>query len=626
MPFNPPATRFFLAPFLKRCIDREPIVALSCMLAGFGFVFPLVTIPLRDEAGFVRRVNEYEFVKELGRGVGGDVLLCRRVGGGGDGELVVIKAFDKSLLRRQSREEAFRSQRRLVRAGAPRRGLPVRAHTATSARMEAVRREVAILKKVCHPHITRLLDVIDDPSLDTIFVAMEYVGGSTVMVWDADHQMYRSPVTGGPLTSVMAARFTSDLLSGLAYLHLQRVVHRDLKPENILVSSQGRVKIADFGLGHFMGEAAVVAATAVLRHLFLGTTAAAATVKQHHLSVEELRGVWGQEGDVWAVGVCLWCFLYGTLPFYHKDPAKLFEEIRHAPFRYPKEPEEIAGTADPGLLRRFLEALLDRSPETRATAQQAHASPWLAELAPPSPGDAGLSLCPLEVSSADVADAIVRVNHLVMISLVRQRLLAKLQLARAALRERGLYTSPPPSDGAPPLAPKGSRSEPPMPKSPISTASTRSQVTATETPDGSRHVQDIAFVAGGGGKAAASRPQLLLPPVGGAACVRAGSDGDKDRLRVSMAPVPLLKRGTSAYSVAPPLSADLVKNTASIESNGTACTRGMSLSPTYQRREEGPARGRASSGFFAAKSMLLRGQRRGHQRARQRSPDACTIT
>lgn len=39
-----------------------------------------------------------------------------------------------------------------------------------------------------------------------------------------------------------------QLLCGLAFLHSNRVMHRDLKPENILVTSQGQVKLADFGL------------------------------------------------------------------------------------------------------------------------------------------------------------------------------------------------------------------------------------------------------------------------------------------------------------------------------------------------------------------------------------------
>lgn len=39
-----------------------------------------------------------------------------------------------------------------------------------------------------------------------------------------------------------------QLMCGLAFLHSNRVMHRDLKPENILVTSQGQVKLADFGL------------------------------------------------------------------------------------------------------------------------------------------------------------------------------------------------------------------------------------------------------------------------------------------------------------------------------------------------------------------------------------------
>ena len=47
MPYNPPATRFYLVPLLKRCADKEPIVAFACILGAIGIAVPLVAIPIR---------------------------------------------------------------------------------------------------------------------------------------------------------------------------------------------------------------------------------------------------------------------------------------------------------------------------------------------------------------------------------------------------------------------------------------------------------------------------------------------------------------------------------------------------------------------------------------------------
>ena len=200
-----------------------------------------------DEAGFLKRVNEYEYLHELGQGTKGVVSLCRQKDENGVEELVAIKSFEKSRLKQRNKENLFRKGRR----GMLQR---ISQFHSLESQLEGVRKEIAIMKKVSHRHIVRLLDVIDDPSHDTIFVVMEYVGASTVMVWDPKNEIYYSPVTGGCLPSKVAARYTSDIISGISYLHFNRIVHRDLKPENILVNSRGQIKIADFGLGHYFGE------------------------------------------------------------------------------------------------------------------------------------------------------------------------------------------------------------------------------------------------------------------------------------------------------------------------------------------------------------------------------------
>lgn len=56
----------------------------------------------------------------------------------------------------------------------------------------------------------------------------------------------RLPASGMPPRTIL--RLSSELLTGVDFLHSHRIIHRDLKPQNLLVSASGHLKIADFGL------------------------------------------------------------------------------------------------------------------------------------------------------------------------------------------------------------------------------------------------------------------------------------------------------------------------------------------------------------------------------------------
>ena len=197
--------------------------------------------------------DQYVFVKDLGAGSVGEVFLCQYKRADGSSELVAVKAYDRALLKQQhrqqmfsSRRQSFGSDRSLMRGRMPKH---VGGTAADSDGLDALRQEVAILKRARHPHITALKSCILDPSNDVLFLVMEFVAGSTVMSWNAAEERYCSPRSGGVFKPETAARYISDTLDGLAYLHRHQIVHRDLKPDNLLLSEDGRVKIADFGLG-----------------------------------------------------------------------------------------------------------------------------------------------------------------------------------------------------------------------------------------------------------------------------------------------------------------------------------------------------------------------------------------
>jgi hypothetical protein len=103
------------------------------------------------------------------------------------------------------------------------------------------------------------------------------------------------------------------------------------------------------------------------------------------------------------------------------------------------DPATLSHTADGSLLQSFIAALLDRDATRRITSKGAKAHTWLTILAPPLPGDEQLEQThQVQVSELDVQSAITKVNHLVMISFIRHRLLQRLKAAREVIAQREL--------------------------------------------------------------------------------------------------------------------------------------------------------------------------------------------
>lgn len=103
-----------------------------------------------------------------------------------------------------------------------------------------VNREVQILKRIRHPHIIQLLDLIETE--DFIYLIMEYAQNGELFEYIVQNQRLNEHET---------SQFLQQLLSGVEYLHkFHGVVHRDLKPENLLLDYNNNIKIADFGLSN----------------------------------------------------------------------------------------------------------------------------------------------------------------------------------------------------------------------------------------------------------------------------------------------------------------------------------------------------------------------------------------
>ncbi|KAF8268470.1 kinase-like domain-containing protein [Lactarius quietus] len=106
-----------------------------------------------------------------------------------------------------------------------------------------IKKEIAIMKLCRHPHIVRLLEVIDDKLYQKVYMVMEFLGGGEIKWRDANN----NPV----LRVDQSRRICRDVILGLEYLHFQGIIHRDIKPANLMWTSDRRtVKITDFGVAH----------------------------------------------------------------------------------------------------------------------------------------------------------------------------------------------------------------------------------------------------------------------------------------------------------------------------------------------------------------------------------------
>jgi eukaryotic-like serine/threonine-protein kinase len=148
-----------------------------------------------------------------------------------------------------------------------------------SARFEQEARAIAALN---HPHICQIHDIGPD------YLVLEYIEGQSLK---------------GPQTVEEAVRLASQIAEALDAAHRKGVVHRDLKPANIMVTSEGSVKLLDFGLAKQVSDAEATQTMAVM-----GTPA--------YMAPEQAEGKPAdQRSDIFSFGAVLYEVLTGRRPF-----------------------------------------------------------------------------------------------------------------------------------------------------------------------------------------------------------------------------------------------------------------------------------------------------------------------
>jgi len=205
--------------------------------------------------------------------------LDRRLGTGGFGSVFLAQCLDHE------------------REGAPppQVALKILAGDAEARALSSLKRELAALRAVDHPHIPRLYDWQVDG--DVLFVALEYFpGGSLADVLDA----------GRRLDEEQTWRLITDLLSALRAAHGGSILHLDVKPSNVLIGSDGGYVLTDFGVSQasrmskglmHQGQIPIALGT----HGYRAPEQASATVQSFDLRT-----------DLWGVGATAWAMVTGV--------------------------------------------------------------------------------------------------------------------------------------------------------------------------------------------------------------------------------------------------------------------------------------------------------------------------
>lgn len=212
-------------------------------------------------------------------------------------------------------------------------------------------REAEAYRKMNHPNVVRYISSgIQD---GTYFIVVEYVKGKSL-----EGILQK---VGGPLGIRRSCLVALDILAALEHAHSRRLIHRDIKPKNIMISSQGEVKLLDFG---------VAAADDQLVQTRIGSILGSF----RYAAPEQNQGQEADErSDLYSLGLVFWEMLTGTQALHGETLLQVTtEQVTtgvQAPSRVnPEIPREIDVLCE-GLLHRDRHERIPDATEARETLE-----------------------------------------------------------------------------------------------------------------------------------------------------------------------------------------------------------------------------------------------------------------
>lgn len=234
-----------------------------------------------------------------------------------------------------------------------------------------LKRELEIMYGLRHDGVAQLIALYE--SNDELYLVLEL----------CRQELFEFIDRNGPLAEATARKLVKRLVATVAYLHDQCIVHRDIKPENILIHGDdvSDIKLSDFGIARKLDgtvtltphESLTDVAAALNDSGGVRNRLARAHTKcgtRDYVAPEVMSGKgYGTEADLWSVGVVTFVLVSGCAPVFlptADGTRKVF---------FPED-DGVWSSVSPEL-KSFIESLLVRNPEERATAAEALDHAWL---------------------------------------------------------------------------------------------------------------------------------------------------------------------------------------------------------------------------------------------------------
>ncbi|KAL0249030.1 hypothetical protein GEMRC1_004264 [Eukaryota sp. GEM-RC1] len=308
--------------FFSCCKPKSPDGQAS-QCQHFSFSFEQSPVRMSSPSSMIdpstgRVVNNYVLGRIIYRSDVATVFFAKSMS---SNEEFAIKVYDKSLLQRPSAQ--------------------------CSSLIQKLHQEIAIMKKLSHPNIVRLYEVIDDITSPYCYLVLEYVHNGAIMSDECP--------TMKPINVSTAWKYFRDLVKGVDYLHRHSIIHRDIKPSNILITSSGTAKISDFGVSSYV------------HHSETEATAGSLPFFAPEIIIGSNGASWAT--DIYSAGVTLYVMIFGELPFGDVDEFSMFQAICHNDLK-------LSDDIDP-VLADLLYRCLAKDPDQRITMDELKVHPWL---------------------------------------------------------------------------------------------------------------------------------------------------------------------------------------------------------------------------------------------------------
>lgn len=183
-----------------------------------------------------------------------------------------------------------------------------------------------------HPNVVKIYEIYEEN--DILYLCTELMSGGELFDRIVEKESY---------SEREAAETIRPIVDSIHYCHSQGIIHRDLKPENLLYESRDEksiIKISDFGLARFLQN---------------DEQASTACGTPGYVAPEIIEGKgYGEEVDLWSIGIILYIMLCGFPPFYNDNHTELFQQIVNLDYEFPSPYWDDISDSAKDLIKKIL--------------------------------------------------------------------------------------------------------------------------------------------------------------------------------------------------------------------------------------------------------------------------------